>query len=156
MRTTLLPAAFIAAGCATTLTPNFQAERDAINNSTEVACLLANAPVARDEFPREYAIAQEIIRQRNATCTPEMIVAGVRMILAQEERETRIAAMQSQERHQSANNAADRVMRGLMGFAAGYAIGTALQPPPPRPTPPQQLNCVANTNVYGTTYMNCH
>lgn len=128
-----IPVALIIAGCATTPTPNFQAERSRVFDRTDVLCFVASLQSAKDKWPEGYEIVVAELTQRNATCTPEMVQTGAQAIVAQSEREGRIAATQSQERQESATRIGDRVLRGLAGFAAGYAIGTAMTPPPPRP-----------------------
>lgn len=120
-------------GCATTPTPDLEAERTALFQRSEVMCF--GAVILADQ-PGVTARLMGILESRGVTCTAELAEKGEKAINAQLEREERLAATQSRERQQSANNAADRLFRGLMGFAAGYAIGQSLQPPPPSMSPP--------------------
>lgn len=145
----------LSAGCATTPTPDFKVERDYVFGRSDVLCFVASNQNVKDQYPQGFEFAKKELERRTTVCTPEMVDTGAQAIVTQAEREKRVTAMQSQERQESAGRITDRVMRGLVGFATGYALGAAMQPPPPAIAPAPMLNCT--TRYVGTTaYTNCH
>jgi hypothetical protein len=140
-------------GCASTPTPDFEAQRSSLFQRSEVICFMSLAPAIREKYPEEADRSAVVLINRGVVCNYAMAQEGSKLIIAQAEREERLAATQSQERQASASRFGDKLMRGLAGFATGYAIGSAMTPPPTMPPPP--VNCVT-TYSYGRAYTTCH